>query len=479
MLTRKSAVIGALLVALIAPSTAEARGAPAMQVHRVSGGDPLPPAGDPRACGSPAPYQGWEQETALAVDPANHNNVATAWIQDWADAIVVGYSADAGRTWGTAVPPTTFCTHGLPLYGSAFDEALSFGPAYPPVPGAASTLYMSSNIAGNYMSAVVNVSPDSGRSWGPPVILDTTMPPMYIDGTDILADPGRAGRVWALWRKGNVDGSLRKQYVARSDDGGASWSAAVAIPSQALQGNGQLLIMPDGSLVDIYGEIPLGVTPAHIVGPTVAKSTRSMDLGATWSTPVTIATADTARMVGVSAAAGIDGSVYVAWQTTSSTATSMAVMVSRSRDGGRTWQRRPSTVAAEPGRPECDGLGSPLSDPAIAVGADGTVGVAFYDHRHNVSTTNPPTITDYWLRTSIDGGEDWDEQHVAGPFDQTVAPSNDGSLHGDSGHYGFLGDYWQMQAIDGGFGLSFVLTNAGAPGNPTDTYFATVSGGGH
>jgi hypothetical protein len=38
----------------------------------------------------------------------------------------------------------------------------------------------------------------------------------------------------------------------------------------------------------------------------------------------------------------------------------------------------------------------------LAINADGTVGVAFYDHRHDPGN-EPPRVTDYWFRSSRQG----------------------------------------------------------------------------
>ena len=70
----------------------------------VSGPDPL------LSCGSGVDDQDAETEPSLSVNPADGANLATAWQQDWNDAIVVGYSTDAGRSWTNVVPPTTPCT---------------------------------------------------------------------------------------------------------------------------------------------------------------------------------------------------------------------------------------------------------------------------------------------------------------------------------------------------------------------------------
>jgi hypothetical protein len=89
--------------------------------------------------------------------------------------------------------------------------------------------------------------------------------------------------------------------------------------------------------------------------------------------------------------------------------------------------------------------------------------VAFYDHRRAPPGTDPLKTTDYWLRSSHTGGASWKEQHVASPFDQITAPNS------------FIGDYWGVAAIPGGFGLSYILAQPAAATPPTDVFFSTAT----
>src|SRR5207253_6161446 len=74
-----------------------------------------------------------------------------------------------------------------------------------------------------------------------------------------------------------------------------------------------------------------------------------------------------------------------------------------------------------------------------------------YDTR-SLSATNTTTLpTDYWVRTSTDGGATFgNEQHVAGPFDAMSAPVARGF---------FLGDYEGLQSTGTDFEAMFVKTN--------------------
>jgi hypothetical protein len=148
-------------------------------------------------------------------------------------------------------------------------------------------------------------------------------------------------------------------------------------------------------------------------------------------------------------------------------------MYSKSTDGGQNW-----TVPARIGE-SIQGsvitgarLGVAVA-PSLAIAPDGTVGVAFYDHRYDKDTCNSPLTTDLWLRYSRDGGRTWKEDHLTGPFDQGSAPVQ------TSGP--FIGDYQGIAPIPGGFANIFTLTdrtsNTGQRLSypPTDVYFAKVN----
>jgi hypothetical protein len=105
--------------------------------------------------------------------------------------------------------------------------------------------------------------------------------------------------------------------------------------------------------------------------------------------------------------------------------------------------------------------GDPLlplfASPDIAVRNDGTVGIGFYDHRN--ATASAPGTSDYWLRTSHDGTDPWREQHLAGPFDVSIAP------------LGFLGDYQGLVALGKEFGSAITLTGPAVTSPPTDIFW--------
>jgi len=80
------------------------------------------------------------------------------------------------------------------------------------------------------------------------------------------------------------------------------------------------------------------------------------------------------------------------------------------------------------------------------------------------------------LHTSGDGGVTWHRAHLAGPFDQTTAPTIRYELDGEGG--GFLGDVQGIAPLPRGFATAFTLA-ALLPGAdftlsnpPTDIFFS-------
>ena len=96
--------------------------------------------------------------------------------------------------------------------------------------------------------------------------------------------------------------------------------------------------------------------------------------------------------------------------------------------------------------------------PSVAVLADGTIGVSYFDFRNNTpdKTTLP---TDYWFVSSTDAVH-WSEQHISGPFDMDLAPNAEGL---------FVGDY-QALAVVGNVFVPFYAQTDDAGANRTDAY---------
>src|SRR5205823_2170942 len=132
------------------------------------------------------------------------------------------------------------------------------------------------------------------------------------------------------------------------------------------------------------------------------------------------------------------------------------VALSTSSDGGTTWSS--PTRANRP-------TGLPAFTPSVEVNSVGTVGVTYYDMR-TLASPPPPLPTDYWLTTSTDDGATFTtETHLAGSFDDLIAPVAGGF---------FLGDYEGLAAAGTSFVTFFAQGNTGNTSNRTDIVAETV-----
>jgi uncharacterized repeat protein (TIGR01451 family) len=505
------AISTAAAVLLVAGSAAAAQ-ASDFQVttpELVSGPDPLPSEGLSGVCGqfrstAESGWRDWEQDNALAVNPTNGANLVSAWIQDFADAIAVGYSTDGGKTWSEAVPKTVTCSWGpdgppqdseFSQFGSVIDPWLAFGPS--PEADSPEIAYLSSapqpvppQAAGS--AAIINRSLDGGQSWEDPVVLDRAAFPLVIDTTYVVADPDRAGYAYAKWDKEDASARARNEYLAYTTDGGAtptSWQPLPPVlpsqPGRLLLG-GQLLVLADGTLVDIYAELPpqpdFFTCDFCIKGPTAFMARRlanPTDPGSTWSDPITIADpadldSEAWHLAVTSSALSPDGTIYVGWSRANASASggSFSLLYSKSTDGGKHWQGPDADVecTAQPPPAGCIGQSIPAARQtgnhgipmpiSLAVSADGTLGAMFADHRNDHPPSSPPKVTDLWLRHSHDRGATWSEEKepVAGPFDATSAPDYFGNLNDSSGYQGgMLADFNGIAPMANGFATTASL----------------------
>jgi hypothetical protein len=475
-------VVSAVVVSILPSVPASANNAQLTTLKRLSGKSPF------HGCGVPGDEQrGSEAEPHLAVDPRNPRRLVATWQQDrfvedgGALSNLVASSRDGGRTWRTVrLPGLSRCTRGKDERAS--DPWLSIGRD--------GTVYQSSltftvvpaltGLAGP-TALRVSRSRDGGRTFSrPTTVVDAGL---YDDREAVTADPLRRGNAYVVWvrRLGRL-GEFGSEYFSRTTDGGRSFSAPRSIT--ALQpGTPSLVdarlpdptlleVLPDGTLLNVYLEANpspfLGLAPT----PWVMWAQRSRDRGRSWSEPVRIADIDTPgaphdpdsgaevrafNVIGTAVAE--DGTAYVVWNEIGS-ARSARILISRSRDAGRTWSR-PGTVAR---------LGSQAFLPNVAVMPDGTVGVTFDDFR-NDRPGDGRLSTDVWFRHSHDGGRSWRERHLAGPFDMLTASRTSSTAIAGR----FVGDYQGLVALPGGFGAVFAQARPAARVGPSDVFYARVA----
>jgi hypothetical protein len=407
-------------------------------------------------------YVNAEVEPSIAVNPANPNNMIAAWQQDrWSNGGARGpgtaYSFDGGGTWTRTSAPMSRCAGGTGA--NAFERASDPWVTFAPDGTAYQAALGFNNVQNADNAILVSRSTDGGRTWSEATTLRRDNLAPGNDKESITADPTDARFAYAVWDR--LANNAAPTWFARTTDGGATWEAARIVhdPGPSRQTlNNIVVVLPDGALVLFFSELPTTVNGA---APTL-RVMRSADKGVTWSPPVTVTglqtvgTTDPETGIGIrdgsaigAIAAGSNGVLAVTWQDSRFTGGAYdGIAFSRSTDGGATW----SPPLRINGDPAVRAL-----IPSVAIAADGTIGVAYYDFRSN--TPDPATLlTDFWLATSSDGVS-WSERRLAGPFDYARAPLVGGKF--------FLGDYTGMANAGNSFVIAVGRANADA-GNRSD-----------
>lgn len=450
-------------------------------------------------------YENAEVEPRVAVDPGNPTHIVGAFQQDrWsnggAHGLVTSTSFDGGATWAESWPHFSICAGGTVANGGDFQRASDPWVTFSPN-GVVHQIALSFNDTNADNAILASRSTDGGLTWSEPATLqreNTGSGSLFVDKESITGDSFDSNYVYAVWDRSTFPSdtvslnalgntlALRSQTVfARSKDGGLTWEPARPI-FERLGGisftiGNQIAVVPTGAAA------PTLVNAMWLFrGSGVQQSCcdvsvlRSTDRGVNWSDPIKVSDVDTVGVVDPDnghavrtedvmpdIAAGVSaGRVYAVWQDGSFSGPPRGkehagIAFSQSLDGGRTWSKKieinnaPATQAFTP---------------SVAVAADGTVGVTYYDFRHN--TPAPGLTTDYWLVHCHAATDDctnpgsWtSETHVAGPFDMETAP--------DARGY-FAGDYEGLARAGSSFVAFFVMANDGNLANRTDVFASTL-----
>jgi hypothetical protein len=443
-------------------------------------------------------YPSAEVEPWVALNPRNPDDMLAVWQQDrWsnfgANGLGAAYTLNGGDTWTQTSAAFTHCTGGNAANNGDFERATDPWASFAP-DGTGYFMSLSLSLSRPTHEIAVARSTDGGATWSSPVTLrQDTLPNIANDKEAITADPGDSNDVYAVWTRyvfpnekargqapDHAVGYFGPTWFARTTNGGASWETARQIYDPATDGPGQgrndetsgnqIVVLPNGTLVNGFDLIHND--NAHKRRGGKVAVIRSSDKGATWeqrakvvtsvvnvdvtdpTTSAPVRTGDISFAVDRSSNTVTRGNLYAVWQDAGfSGSNHVEIAFSRSADGGDTWSA-PKRISTPSGKPAFTA--------AIAVGDDGTIGVVYYDFRHD--DTAAPLVTDVWMVTSANAGATWSEQHVSGPFDMANAPVTRGY---------FVGDYIGLSVA----GTTFhpVWVEATALDNVTDVYTTTVT----
>jgi hypothetical protein len=458
------AVAAALLMGVLLPASAGAGPYKVKGLKAISGPSPFA-AGCPGGFRDETKITGHELEPAITVNPESPRNIVATWKQDVGpfngrDDLVAS-SLDGGKTWmRTTIPGLTVCTGGTA--DTASDPWVSAG--------GDGTVYFAGQ-AGPLSSdpppiaIVASHSQDGGRTWPAP---ETVAPGLAGNETPaVTGSPTLAGHAYLAWANFLPFDLPRTNSLefARTTDGGASWSPSVLIDQPGpfvIDFAPRILVLPDGTLLVLFARADLEF------GLGTLQSARSLDEGRTWLPAVQIGSPqpiqtffhpETGEYLPQShypsAAVAPDGTAYIAFEDNMS-ASSGAVGVARSQDGGRSW--RTATL------PDVSAY---AFEPTIAVDKHGTVGVTWYDLR-NDRPGDAALTADVWFAHSHDRGSSWRQTHVAGPTDLRTAPLPE---------HNYVGEYQGLAAVRNSFAAALTLAAPQAEDGPTDIFFARIGPG--
>lgn len=467
-------------------------------------------------------------EPWVDVNPTDSLNIVGSWQQDrWSNGgsrgLVAGVSLNGGLTWNPIVIPGITACSGNPDFLRASDPWLSFSPN-----GDLYHVSLSITVLAGGVTApsalLVSKSTKKGLTWGTPItVIRDNDPNVLNDKESITADPVDSNLVYLIWDRlespkaqasvvafEHALGFRGPTWFSRTTNAGATWEAPRLIfdPGQEDQTIGnQIVVLPDGTLVDLFNLI-FNFKNAHKVRGFNVAILRSTDKGVTWSGPIIanklqskalfdpqqigvrdpddpnprtnpVRTGDIIPEVAVDRNAGSPGigNLYAVWQdsrfSNNGDFSNLALLIdevafSRSTDGGLTW----STPIKINQTPSDIALGNRQAfTPAIHVAADGTIGVTYYDFRNN--TPDPATLpTDSFIvhchpsaTVSCTKAADWTSETRLTPtsFDMRNAPFARGF---------FLGDYEGLAVVGNDFKPFFV--EAGPTKGTSNVFFTSV-----
>jgi hypothetical protein len=424
-------------------------------------------------------YSGTALEPSLVVNPTNTANLIAAWQQDrWStggsQALNLGASFDGGMTWLVTNAAFSVCSGGSAGNAGNYLRA-SNGWLTVSTTGLVYALSLSFSGSalqtGSSSAQLVARSVDGGNTWSTPVALIADGSSFFNDKGSITADPFDSGYVYAVWDRLSKQ-NVGPTYFALTSDTGNSWQAAGSIydpgPTNQTIGN-IIVVLPGDTLLDIFTELD---TASDGSVTALLRSIRSTDHGTTWSAPVTIAADEAVGTTDPLSGAAIRDSSDLFSASVSSGGTIYLVWQDARFSGGD-HDGVALSSSGDGGQTWATPIqingepNAPAFTPTVNVRADGVIGVSYYDLRND--TLPGSVMTDCWMVTSSDGTH-FEETHLSGPFNLDLAPQGEFGPNNTLGL--FLGDYQALISSGGAFLPLYAQTNTGSSAASSDVFIA-------
>jgi hypothetical protein len=384
-------------------------------------------------------------ESAIAIDPFNPDRIVAGSNAIGASFQAMFHSSNGGASWGQTFLPLV---DGDVVHSDPTVDWTSDGTGW------ATTIGI--DIAGNLRMRAYR-SGDGGQTWSHDAIFSGSQTEadkqmMWVDHS--ATSPFR-DRIYVIWHNG------RPAFVNHRDGPGGAWQAPIQVSGPETLGTGIGSDIKTNSAGDVFAFWPDTVSRRIFF-------VKSTDGGASFSAPVAIATTIDAfetilpsfhqrkALIYVTAGAYRTDEkdlVYAAWMdlsgepgctnlsnepgTNVSSTCKTRIFFTRSRDGGANW--------SPPQQITSDAAADDQFNPWLAVDETNGNLVIIY----NVTGTgNARRLTDIWCRASSDDGVTWSDpvKVTTAQTDETVSGSNLGNQYGDynglSGHAGTFFPSW-------------------------------------
>jgi hypothetical protein len=287
---------------------------------------------------------------------------------------------------------------------------------------------------GAQTALVVRSSTDAGATWLGVGVISLRTTQHILDRPALIVDPRNPQILYASYTDVDSSGAvcgagvLRTGIeIARSTDGGASWTTALPVTGPAAS------CSPESSYgsqlaVDGFGRVTVAWLRSGAVGAEIDIAT-SPEGGLAFGPAAKVAAIsgvgdgvtlqgnihiDTLPSLAIDRSGGSrNGTLYVAWNDGDTLGgvdllgyAFSNVLISRSTDAGLSWSaatRVNNTIEPLAAPPGVAGRGTDQFMPALAVDRSGAIGVCFYDRRRDTRNF----LIDRECARSVDGGTHW------------------------------------------------------------------------